>query len=31
VGTANTLLEAVTLTASGSGSVYVNAQGFTAP
>jgi hypothetical protein len=31
VGTANTLLEVVTLTASGTGSVYVNAQGFAAP
>jgi hypothetical protein len=31
VGTANTLLEVVTLTASGGGSVYVNAQGFAAP
>lgn len=30
-GTANTLFEVVTLTASGTGSVYVNAQGFTRP
>jgi hypothetical protein len=30
-GTANTLLEVVTLTASGTGSVYVNVQGFTRP
>jgi hypothetical protein len=30
VGTANTLLEVVTLTASGAGAVYFNAQGFTA-
>jgi hypothetical protein len=30
-GTANTLLEIVTLTASGTGSVYVNVQGFTRP
>lgn len=29
-GTANTLLEVVTLTASGAGAVYVNAQGFAA-
>jgi hypothetical protein len=29
-GTAATLLEVVTLTASGAGAVYVNAQGFTA-
>lgn len=29
-GTAATLLEVVTLTASGTGAVYVNAQGFTA-
>lgn len=29
-GTANTLLEIVTLTASGAGAVYANAQGFTA-
>lgn len=29
-GTANTLLEIVTLTASGAGSVYVDLQGFTA-
>lgn len=29
-GSANTLLEVVTLTASGTGAVYVNAQGFTA-
>jgi hypothetical protein len=29
-GTANTLLEVVTLTASGTGAVYFNAQGFTA-
>ena len=29
-GTANTLMEFVTLTASGTGSVYVNAQGYTA-
>ncbi len=29
-GTANTLLEAVTLTASGGGAVYINAQGFVA-
>ena len=29
-GTANTLLEVVTLTASGTGAVYVNAQGFAA-
>jgi hypothetical protein len=29
-GTADTLLEVVTLTASGAGAVYVNAQGFTA-
>jgi len=29
-GTANTLMEVVTLTASGAGAVYVNAQGFTA-
>lgn len=28
-GTANTLLEVVTLTASGAGAVYVNAQGYT--
>jgi len=28
VGTANTLLEVVTLTASGTGAVYFNAQGF---
>jgi hypothetical protein len=27
-GTANTLLEVATLTASGAGAVYVNAQGF---
>jgi len=30
-GTAATLLEVVTLTASGTGAVYVNAQGYTAP
>lgn len=30
VGTANTLLEVVTLTASGAGAVYFNAQGYTA-
>lgn len=30
VGTANTLLEVVTLTASVTGAVYFNAQGFTA-
>lgn len=30
-GTANTLLEVVTLTASGAGAVYFNAQGFVAP
>jgi len=30
-GTANTLLEVVTLTASGAGAVYFNAQGFSAP
>ena len=30
VGTANTLLEVVTLTASVTGAVYVNAQGYTA-
>jgi hypothetical protein len=30
-GTANTLLEVVTLTASGAGAVYVNAQGYAAP
>lgn len=30
-GTANTLLEVVTLTASGAGAVYFNAQGYTAP
>jgi hypothetical protein len=29
-GTAATLLEVVTLTASGAGAVYFNAQGFTA-
>jgi len=29
-GTANTLMEFATLTASGTGSVYVNAQGYTA-
>lgn len=29
-GTANTLLEVVTLTASGTGAVFVNAQGFAA-
>jgi len=29
-GTANTLMEFVTLTASGTGSVFVNAQGYTA-
>lgn len=29
--TANTLLEVVTLTASGAGAVYFNARGFTAP
>jgi hypothetical protein len=29
-GTANTLLEVVTLTASGTGAVYFNAQGYTA-
>jgi len=29
--TANTLLEVVTLTASGTGAVYVNAQGYVAP
>ena len=29
-GTANTLLEVVTLTASGAGAVYFNAQGFAA-
>jgi hypothetical protein len=29
-GTANTLLEVVTLTASGAGAVYFNAQGFVA-
>lgn len=28
-GTANTLMEVVTLTASGTGAVYVNAQGYT--
>lgn len=31
MGTANTLLEVVTLTPSGTGSVYFNAQGFAAP
>jgi hypothetical protein len=30
-GTANTLLEFVTLTASGAGAVYINAQGYIAP
>ena len=30
-GTANTLLEVVTLTASGTGAVYFNAQGYSAP
>ncbi|MCC7047204.1 MAG: hypothetical protein IT562_10865 [Alphaproteobacteria bacterium] len=30
-GTAATLLEVATLTASGTGAVYVNAQGYTAP
>lgn len=30
-GTANTLLEFVTLTASGAGAVYINAQGYYAP
>jgi hypothetical protein len=30
-GTANTLLEVVTLTASGAGAVFVNAQGYVAP
>lgn len=30
-GTANTLLEVVTLTASGAGAVYFNAQGYSAP
>ena len=30
-GTANTLLEVVTLTASGTGAVYFNAQGFIGP
>lgn len=30
-GAANTLLEVVTLTASGAGAVYVNAQGYVAP
>lgn len=30
-GTANTLLEVVTLTASGTGAVYVNAAGYAAP
>lgn len=30
VGTANTLLEVVTLTASGTGAVYVNLQGYSA-
>jgi hypothetical protein len=30
-GSANTLLEVVTLTASGTGAVYFNAQGFAAP
>ena len=30
-GTANTLLEVVTLTASGAGAVYFNAQGYIAP
>jgi hypothetical protein len=30
-GTANTLLEVVTLTATTTGGVYVNAQGFAAP
>jgi hypothetical protein len=30
-GTANTLLEVVTLTASGAGAVYFNAQGYAAP
>lgn len=30
-GTAATLLEVVTLTASGAGAVYFNAQGYTAP
>jgi hypothetical protein len=30
-GTAATLLEVVTLTASGAGAVYFNAQGFTSP
>ena len=29
--TAATLLEVVTLTASGTGAVYVNAQGYIAP
>ena len=29
IGSANTLLEVVTLTASVAGAVYVNAQGFT--
>jgi hypothetical protein len=29
-GTANTLLEVVTLTASGTGAVYFNAQGYAA-
>lgn len=31
VGTANTLLEVITLTASGTGAVYFNAQGFVGP
>lgn len=31
VGTAGTLLEVVTLTASTTGAVYFNAQGYTAP
>lgn len=30
-GSTNTLLEMVTLTASGAGAVYVNVQGFSAP
>jgi hypothetical protein len=30
-GTANTLLEVVTITASGAGAVYFNAQGYAAP
>jgi hypothetical protein len=30
-GTTNTLLEVATLTASGAGAVFLNAQGYVAP